>query len=250
MAEKVVLITGASAGIGAVTAQLLAGKGWRVAINYLSNDAAARAVLERCTATGSEAMLLQGDVSDDAACRAMVAAVEQRWGRIDALVNNAGVTKHVAMADLEALPSSEFERLIRANVSSAFQMARAAAPALRRARGAIVNVSSYAGISGQGSSIAYAASKGAMNTLTLSLARVLAPEVRVNAIAPGMVETRWHDAIGAERRAKQAEMYSSKAALRRTVRPEDVADAVCWFIDNAPATTGQIVAVDSGHHLG
>ena len=248
--SQVVIVTGSAAGIGAATARRLAGNGWRVVVNYSKSEADAQAVYAECRAAAGDALLLRGDVSLDADCRRIASETLARWGRIDALVNNAGVTRHSPFADLEALPIEDFEQLVRINVTSVFMMSRAVAPTMKaQGRGAIVNLSSRAAATGMGSSIAYAASKGALDTLTLSLARVLAPEIRVNAVAPGFVETRWHDALGAEKRAANARNYTNSTALKKTVQADEIADAVCWFIEGAAAATGQLLTVDAGHQL-
>src|SRR5262245_51089360 len=185
--RKVAIVTGSATGIGAAIATALARAGWNVVINYTKSAADARRTEAACKRLGAEAIIVQGDVAEDSACRAMAQAALRRWRRIDALVNNAGMTKFVGAADLEGMESEDFQRIFDVNVLGAHQMTRAAASALKRSRGAIVNVSSNSGFSGFGSSMAYAASKGAINTLTLGLARALAPEVRVNAVCPGFV---------------------------------------------------------------
>ena len=184
MAQKpVALVTGSSSGVGAACVEQLAKAGWDVVVNYSRSAEAAEAVAERCRAAGAEELLQQADVAADSACRALVAGVEARVGRLDALVNNAGTTKFVAHSDLDGLTAEYFHHIYVVNTIGAFQMTRAAASLLRASGdGAVVNVASIAGVKGIGSSIAYAASKGAMITMTKSLARVLGPEVRINAV--------------------------------------------------------------------
>ena len=242
---KVAIVTGGSSGIGAATARELSRRGWRVAITY-SRDAA-RA--ERVAAGCKEALAIQGDVADDAACRKVAEAVLAKWGRIDALVNNAGITKYVQHPDLEGLTAGDFERISRTNVVGPFQMARACAAALKAARGAIVNVSSVAADKGSGSSVAYAASKAALNTLSLSLARSLAPEVRVNTVSPGHVRTPWHEQQGVEAAARTRERFAANAPLGTVAEPEDVADAIVWLIEGARCVTGETITIDAGMHL-
>ena len=250
-AEAVVLVTGGSSGIGAATAEMLAGRGSRGAINYAANQAGAEAILDACQAAGGQAMLVQGDVADDRACRDTVAAVLARWGRIDGLVNNAGITKVVQHADLEGLDAEDFQRIYAVNVIGAYQMARAVATPMRQlGDGAIVNVSSAAGVYGVGSSIAYAASKGAMNTLTLALARTLAPEIRVNAICPGWVTTAFlQQRMPSERWRQIGRDYQQKAPLRRQGEAVDIARSILFFLDGDANMTGQVVVSDSGMHL-
>jgi 3-oxoacyl-[acyl-carrier protein] reductase len=248
---QVAIVTGSSSGIGAAIALRLAVLKWNVVINYSRSASDAEAVAAQCRAAGAQAIAVQADVSDDAACRALAQAALKAYGRIDGLVNNAGTTKFAPASDLEALSADDFMRLYQTNVVSMYQMARAVAPAMKaQGAGSIVNITSRAGISGAGSSIAYAASKGAGNTLTLSLARALAPAIRVNAVAPGFVETRWHAAQGDEVHAKQSAAYAAKAVLKRTVQADEVADAAVWLLTGGGAATGQIVSVDSGAHLG
>ncbi len=243
--RKVAIVTGGSSGIGAATARELAGRGWRVAVNFSRNAAAADKVVAAC----KDAVALQGDVSKDEDCRRIAAEALARWGRIDALVNNAGATKYAKHADLEALSAEDFERISRTNVVGPFQMVRACAAALKQSGGAVVNVSSMAGLRGTGSSLAYATSKAALNTMTLSLARSLAPAVRVNTVCPGHVRTPWHEQQGVEAAAEVERRYAALALLRRVAEPEDVADAIVWLIEGARCVTGAVIAVDAGMHL-
>lgn len=242
---KVAIITGGSSGIGASTARLLARKGWTVAINYAHNAAPAEQLARELNG-----IAVQADVADDAQCRRVATAVLDQYGAIDALVNNAGTTKVVAHNDLEGLTAEDFERIFRLNVIAPFQMARACAAALKKARGAVVNVSSVASVLGTGSSVAYACSKAALETMSLSLARSLAPEVRVNVVAPGHTNTPWHPTVrGPERAAEVEKRYSAIAPLRAVSQPEDVADAIAWLIEGARNVTGETIYVDGGMHI-
>ncbi len=194
--------------------------------------------------------MVQADVGVDADCKRLAQAALSQWGRIDALVNNAGTTKFVPHPKLDELTDEDFLRIYRVNVVAAFQMTRACAPALKESRGAVVNVSSLAAFLGTGSSIAYAASKGALNTMTYSLARVLAPEVRVNAVQPGVVDTPWMSAgYGAERYQELSARYAANAPLKATCKPEDIAETICWLLEGAKMITGETVFVDAGFHL-
>jgi 3-oxoacyl-[acyl-carrier protein] reductase len=243
---KVAIITGASSGIGAATAVELARRGWSVVINYARSEDGAKAVAERC----ASALVVRADVADDAQCRALAQAALDKWGRIDALVNNAGTTKFVDHKNLEGLTADDFLAIYRTNVVGAFQMTRACAPALRAGRGAIVNVSSVASQVPVGSSIAYGASKAALNMMTRSLARALGPEIRVNAVCPGYVDTPWqHNAHGSERANQIAAHYASIVPAGDFARPDDIADAILWLIEGARQVTGEEIFVDGGLHI-
>jgi 3-oxoacyl-[acyl-carrier protein] reductase len=244
--SKVAIITGSASGIGAATAVELAGKGWKVVVNYSKSKAEAEKVAAKC----KDAILVQADVGEDAECRRLAQAALDKWGRIDALVNNAGTTKFVKHADLEGLSADDFLRIYRLNVVGPFQMARACAVALKANKGAVVNVSSVASLLGTGSSIAYAASKAALNSMTFSLARVLGPEVRVNAVCPGYVDTPWqHNALGMEGANKAAAHYSGMVPLKDFATPEDVAGTIVWLVEGARQVTGETIFVDGGMHI-
>lgn len=248
---KVAVVTGSSSrtGVGGEIAQLLAAHGCHVAVNYADNRAGADETVAACQASGAEAFACQADVASDADCRRLAAATVERWGRLDILINNAAVTRPAPAGDLEALDAKEFQRTYAVNVIGAFQMARAAAPHLKASDDAsIVNISSVSGFTGAGSSIAYAASKGALNTLTLSLARSLAP-VRVNAICPGGLMGNWAQKI------MPPEVYAAKLRsaetdfpLRRAVWPVDVARAALMLIEET-TMTGELIRMDAGRHL-
>ena len=249
--NAVCIVTGSASGIGAASAVLLAAKGARVVVNYSKSEAAARATAAACTAAGGEALLVQADVAEDSDCRRLAQAALDQWGRIDALVNNAGATKFANHADLDALSAADFQRIYAVNVVGSYQMVRACAPAMKQGgRGAVVNVSSIAGKNGMGSSIAYAASKGALNTLTMSLARVLGPEIRVNAVCPGMVDTKWLRVGYGSRYAAIEARYRQGTPLGRPGTPEEVAAVIVWLIEGADLITGDTIMVDSGMHMG
>ncbi|HEX9808228.1 MAG TPA: SDR family oxidoreductase [Alphaproteobacteria bacterium] len=248
----VAIVTGSATGIGAATARALAARGCRVVVNYTRSEAEAGATAAACGEAGVEAISVRADVSSDADCRALTAATFDRWGRIDVLVNNAGITRFVAGTDLDGLTAEDFQRIYAVNLIGPYQMARACAPHMKASgRGAIVNVSSTAGVFGTGSSIAYAASKGALNTLTLALARVLAPEIRVNAVCPGFVQTRWHLAARGEAAyAAHVREWEEIAPLRKAATPEDVAGTILSFIEGPDLVTGQLLVADAGASLG
>jgi 3-oxoacyl-[acyl-carrier protein] reductase len=248
---RAAIITGGATGIGAAVARALAAHGWRVLINYTKSEAEAKATAEACRTAGGEGIVVRGDVGRDADCQALVKHAIATFGRLDALVNSAGITKFVPAKDLEALTGEDFERIFAVNLKGAYQMARAAAPALKASgHGAIVNVSSHSAFTGLGSSMAYAASKGALNTLTLSLARALAPAVRVNAICPGFVDTRWtRGAMDEESYGAFKARVTESAPLKRMTTPDDVAEAALWLVEGGRAITGQFLVIDGGNHL-
>ena len=249
--NAVCIVTGSASGIGAASAIMLAGKGARVVVNYSKSEDAACTTQKACEAAGGEALLVKADVAQDADCRRLAQAALDKWGRIDALVNNAGATKFADHANLDALSAEDFQRIYSVNVVGAYQMVRACAPAMKKGgQGAVVNVSSIAGKNGMGSSMAYAASKGALNTLTMSLARVLGPEIRVNAVCPGMVDTKWlREGYGPRYAAIEAR-YRQGTPLGRPGTPEEVAAVIVWLIEGADLITGDLISVDSGMHMG
>jgi 3-oxoacyl-[acyl-carrier protein] reductase len=251
------IVTGSASGLGAATAMMLAQRpGARIVINYSSSKTEAEHTADRCRVAGAEVVVVQGDVSRDADCK-QIAAAAAPWGRIDALVNNAGITKHVPHHDLDGLSAEDFQRLFGVNTIGPFQMVRATRALLEagaKASGrasAVVNVSSVAGISGVGSSIAYAASKGALNTITMSLARALAPLIRVNAVCPGYIDTPWFTKGRGEAAAKQVrDMVEKKVPLKIASSADDIAALVC-FLATSPSgsMSGECVRMDAGLHL-
>ena len=244
--SKVAIVTGSSSGIGAATAVELSRRGWSLVVNFSKDRKRAEETQKKC----KDAIVVQADVGQDADCRKLAKAALDKWGRIDALVNNAGLTKFVPHAKLDDLSDEDFLRIYRVNVVAAFQMIRACAPALKKAQGCVVNVSSLAAFLGTGSSVAYAASKAALVTLTHSLARVLGPEIRINAVQPGFVDTPWmHSGYGEARFKEMIDRYSGSAPLKSACKPEDISDAIVWLIEGARQVTGESILVDSGFHL-
>lgn len=251
--RPVCIVTGASSGIGAATALHFAQRGHNVVVNYASQAEGAERVAELCRAAGAEALVVRADVADDAQCRALAEQVRQRFGRADALVNSAGITtKFADLKDLDALSAADFEAIYRVNVIGTFQMCRAIAPLMKGTPApGIVNISSMGGRMGTGSSIAYAASKGAVNTLTLSLARALAPAIRVNAILPGMVDGAWlRKGLGETVFQERRKRYEARALLGSVVLPEDVARAAYGLATEALKQTGQLIDLEGGFLLG
>ena len=225
----------------------------RVADNCSPNpsESEAKEAEAACKAAGADTLLMRGDVAEDADCRALPEAAAEKWGRLDALVNNAGVSTFTGAANWDALDAAVFQKILGVNVLGTFQMIRACAPHLKAARGSIVNVSSIAGALGIGSSVPYIASKGAVNSMTLYFARALAPETRVNAVCPGLITTRWFtDGIGKEAYESLKAGYEKSAPLGRACSAEDVAETILWLIEGASTVTGEMILLDSGMHLG
>jgi 3-oxoacyl-[acyl-carrier protein] reductase len=249
---KTAIVTGSATGIGAAVAQRLGREGANIVVNFSQSEAEAAATVAAVEAAGGRAILVQGNVARDADCRKIAAAAMEAFGAVDILVNNAGITKFAAHPDLDALDEADFQRLYSVNVIGAFQMVRAvAAPLKASGYGTVVNVSSIAGILGIGSSIAYAASKGALNTMTRSLARALAPHIRVNAVCPGFVASSWFvRAFGAETAARLADDHRKTVPLDRVAEPEDIADIIAFFAGPASRhVTGETLLADAGLHL-
>src|SRR5438874_4175613 len=202
------IVTGSASGLGAATAAILASGGARIVVNYSNSKKEAEETADLCRKAGSDVVVVQGDVSRDEDCKRIVAAAAP-WGRLDALINNAGTTKHMAHDNLDGLSAEDFQRIFGVSTIGPYQMIRAARSLLETAAkasgraSAVVNISSVAGISGVGSSVAYAASKGALNTITYSLARALAPLIRVNTVCPGYIDTPWFTKGRGEAGAKQ-----------------------------------------------
>jgi len=246
---KTFVVTGSSSGVGAATALELARRGSAVVINYSQSATEAEETAQACIRAGGEAVVVRGDVAQDADCRRLAAAALDKWGRIDGLVNNAGTTKFASMRNLDALSAEDFHHVYSVNLVAAYQMIRACEAPLRTARGAVVNVSSIAGALGIGSSVAYACSKGALNTLTLALARALGPDIRVNAVLPGFIETRWLKRGLGDQYARAREAYCKHSALDATLTPEEVAASIVGLLESKKIT-GQLLAIDAGRSIG
>jgi NAD(P)-dependent dehydrogenase (short-subunit alcohol dehydrogenase family) len=250
----VTVVTGASTGLGRAIAVETASRGAKaVVINYARSVDEAHETAGLVREQGAEAILVQGDVADDAACRAIAAAAES-YGRIDALFNNAGTTKMAPNhADLDALSADDFHRIYGVNVIGAFQMVRACRALLEAGPhpGAVVMTSSIAGVTGIGSSVAYAASKGALTTMTISLARALAPKIRVNAICPGFIATPWFEkGLGAQRLEQMRQNAIKTTPLHVASEAEDIAAATVFLASPASRhITGETLLVDGGAHL-
>lgn len=244
---KAAIVTGSATGVGRSTALMLAELGCNVVVNYTRSEEEARDTAAEVEKRGAQALLVRADVSSDADCRRMVQGALDRWGRLDVLVNNAGTTVFVAHRDLDALTDEMWDRIWAVNVKGAFFMSRAAAEPMRAGgQGAIVNISSTAGIRAGGSSIPYAAAKAALNNLTVSLARVLAPEIRVNCVAPGFIDTRWLAQGYGERFNTMREAQKDTVPLRDAGRPEHMAQVIVSVITGMDWVTGQTIVADGG----
>lgn len=244
LSGKVALVTGGGTGIGRATSLELANRGAIVAVNYSRSETEALETVQMIIDRGGQATTVRADVSQDAEVRNMTEQIAEAFGTIDLLVNNASITKHLPMSDLEAATEEVWDDLLDVNVKGMFFCARAAAPYMRKnQQGAIVNLGSIAGATGAGSSLPYAVSKAAVHGLTKSLARALAPDIRVNCIAPGAVATRWWAG-----REEQMHQLAPNLLLQRIATPEDVARFICSALEQE-AMTGQIITVDSGQTL-
>jgi len=238
---KAAIVTGGGTGIGRAVSLALAQRGVAVAVNYSRSRDNAEETAHDIEAMGGRALAVQADVADEGAVRSMTAHVAAHFGGVDFLVNNAATTQYIALTKLDEVTDDVWDRIFNVNVKGMFYCARVVAPSMRaRGGGAIVNIGSIAGFTGDGSSLPYAVSKAAVIGLTRSLARALAPEIRVNSVAPGIVKTRW-----VEGRDEHVQRLSTAAPLQRTATPDDIAAIVCTFL-SADAMTGQTVPVDGG----
>ncbi len=242
--QKVALVSGSATGVGRSCAVRFAKLGYAVAVNYSKSVAEAEETADLVRACGVPVLVHRANIGDDTQVRGMIAAVESTLGGLDVLVNNAATTHFVPHADLDALTDAIWDEILQVNVKGTFYCCRAAMPLLKLRKGNIVTVSSVAGLTGQGSSIPYCASKAAVNALTQSLARAFGPEVRVNAVAPGPILTRWLAG-----RETQIEKYLELAPLKRAADPDDVADVVLFLANGTSLMTGQVVVVDGGRTM-
>jgi 3-oxoacyl-[acyl-carrier protein] reductase len=245
---KAAVITGGGTGVGRATALELARRGCAVLVNYSRSKDEAEQTAAEVSELGVKGIAVQGDVADDADCRRMIETALQEFGRLDVLINNAGTTSFIRHDDLEAVKTEDWMRIMSVNVIGAFQCARAARAALAASgSGEIVNVSSVAGVAGVGSSIPYAASKAALNNLTVTLARVFAPTVRVNAVAPGFITSRWlQNGLGAQVYEQVKKRTEDNVLLHRVLDPEDVAATILGIITGSDLLTGQVIVLDGG----
>jgi 3-oxoacyl-[acyl-carrier protein] reductase len=248
---RAAIVTGGGTGVGRATALALAGRGCSVLVNYSRSKQGAEETAEAVRALGVGGIAVRADVADDADCRAMAEAAMAEFSRIDALVNNAGTTVFVPHDQLDRVTDEDWERVLSVNLKGPFHCARAVRAAMEKSGGGeIVNISSVAGLNGTGSSIPYCASKAALNNLTVTLARALAPRIRVNAVAPGFITGRWlAEGLGAAYEPIKAAM-EQKAPLGRVCDPEDVAEAVIGLIAGSDLVTGHVLPCEGGMLIG
>jgi 3-oxoacyl-[acyl-carrier protein] reductase len=251
-AGSVALVTGAATGIGRATVLRLAGPGAQIVINFRSAEGEAAATERAAQERGAETMCVQADVRDDVQVREMLRQVEQRFGQgLDLLVNNAGITHWVPVRDLEGLTDEMWRDVLDVDLIGPFRCVRAAAPLLKAARGCVVNVASISGVlaAQTTSSLAYGAAKAALMYLTRGLAVALAPEVRVNAVAPAFTDTAWMRSHYGDAYAESVQRASQTIPLGRVASPEDVADAIVSLAQGSRFVTGQTLLVDGGLSL-
>ena len=249
--NPVAIVTGGSRGVGAATAKMLSKNGWNVIITCSSSIEEAEKVAKECSNETAQAIALQADVSNDLDCKATINKAIEKWNRIDALINNAGTTKFVwDHSDLNSLDAEDFQHIYAVNVVGPFQMVKASKEhLLKSANPCVVNVSSIGGIKGIGSSLAYASSKGALNSMTLSMARNLGP-IRVNAVCPGFIEGEWlKKGMGHEMYEAVKLRVQTTTPLKKTCTPESVAEVIVNLIETSELMTGQLVTVDGGASL-
>ena len=243
---RAALVTGSATGIGSAAAIALAKAGFDVAVNYSRSEDAAKATAAECEAAGAKTIVVGCDVADDAGVRAMVEACRDTFGRLDVLVNNAGITSKTAFTDLEGMDFEDWDRVFAVNVRGIVQVTRACVPMLKEARGAIVNTASIVGLRPGPQPLAYSASKASVVSLTKTLALALGPEIRVNAVAPGWMEGDWMERMLGENYDRLMERLARMTPLGRCVTAEDVAESIMSLIEGNRFVTGEIVVVDGG----
>ena len=245
--KPVALITGASTGIGRAAAVALSAAGFDVAINYCHSAKEARETARLAEIKGARALLCQCDVSDDTAVRKMVLEVENAFARLDALVNNAGTTTEINPRDFDAMTAEIWDRIFAVNVRGMFQVTRAAAPLLKKTGGSVVNTASIVGLRPGPQPLPYAASKAAVVSLTKLMALNLAPEIRVNAVAPGWMEGDWMERMLKDKYEDLMARRAKHTPLRRVATAEDVAEVMVNLLTSNKFVTGEIVVIDGGY---
>ncbi len=240
------LVTGAASGIGRSVALALALAGYDVAINYNSSGAAARATAAEAERLGAKTLVPKCDVSDEAGVRGMLKAIEDTFGRLDVLINNAGATAAWKPRDLESLSLADWDRVFAVNVRGLFQVTRAAVPLLRASKGCIVNTASIVGLRPGPQPLPYAASKAAVVNMTKTLAWNLGPDIRVNAVAPGWMEGEWMQRMLKERYDELMSKRAKATPLGRCVTADDVAETMMSLIRSNRFVTGEVIVIDGG----
>ncbi|MBV8170171.1 MAG: SDR family oxidoreductase [Alphaproteobacteria bacterium] len=240
------LVTGGATGIGHAAVLALARAGYDVAINYASSAAAAKETAAAAEACGVRTLLIQCDVSDETAVRAMVAQVKATFGRLDVLINNAGTTANWKPRDLETLSLDEWDRVFAVNVRGLFQVTRACVPLLKESRGCVVNTASIVGLRPGPQPLPYAASKAAVVNMTKTLAWNLGPDIRVNAVAPGWMEGDWMKRMLKDKYGDLMTARAKATPLRRVVTAEDVADTMMTLVRANRFVTGEVIVIDGG----
>lgn len=246
LSGKAAIVTGGGTGVGRATAILLAQQGCHVLVNYSRSRDEAEQTAAELKSLGVQAAAHRADVADDAQCRDMVAAAVREFGRLDVLVNSAGTTEFIPHDDLESITEATWDKILAVNLKGPFHCARAAKGAMNvGGGGAIVSVSSVAARLGSGSSIPYCCSKGGLDTLTIALARALAPTIRVNAVAPGFIASRWLEQGLGKGYERTKRSFEESLPLGKVCLPEDVAAAIVSLVQN-DLVTGQTLVVDGG----
>jgi 3-oxoacyl-[acyl-carrier protein] reductase len=244
--KRTALVTGAATGIGRSAVLALARAGFDVALNYSSSEAAARDTASEAAKLGAKTLLVRCDVSDEPAVRAMLESVEQAFGRLDVLINNAGTTASWKPKDLETLSLEEWDRVFAVNVRGLFQVSRAAVPLLKASKGCIVNTASIVGLRPGPQPLPYAASKAAVVNLTKTLAWNLGPDIRVNAVAPGWMEGDWMKRMLKDKYHDLMDKRARATPLKRVVSADDVAETMMSLVQSNRFVTGEVIVIDGG----
>lgn len=245
--KPVALVTGGGTGIGRSAVLALAREGYDVAINYSSSQAAAAETAAEAEALGAKTIVLQCDVSEDPAVRNMVTEIQNRFGRLDVLINNAGTTSAIDPKDFEAVTAENWDRVFAVNVRGMFQVTRAAVPMLKAAgNGCVVNTASIVGLRPGPQPLAYATSKAAVVSLTKVLAYNLGPEIRVNAVAPGWMEGDWMKRMLKDNYDRLMERRAKLTPLKRCVTADDVAETMLSLVKSNRFVTGEVIVIDGG----
>jgi 3-oxoacyl-[acyl-carrier protein] reductase len=245
--KRVALVTGSSTGIGAAVAQRLAGAGFNVVVNYSRNPDSGRATFDACTAAGSDTLLVQCDVSDEASVRGMVAAVKDKYGRLDVVCSNAGISIETPPGKFDQIEVDDWDRVFAVNVRGPFLIAKHTRALLDEAEEpCIVNTASIVGLRPGAAPLPYSASKAAVISMTQTLAAALGPKIRVNAIAPGWLEGEWMEQMLGDNYDKLMDRRAKMTPLKRCVKMDDIAETVLTLIEHMRFCTGEVIVIDGG----